>query len=134
MGALDGVTRTRLESVGEESAAVFQDALSAGNLEALVTLYEPDAVLVPEPGQIAAGLGAIRDSFARLLAAGGTFRITAKGVQEAAGLALESYEWTLDARGAGGDPITMGGPGTIVYRRQPDGRWLAVIDNPFPFV
>ena len=41
---------------------LFEQAFSAGDIEALMALYEPDAALVPQPGAIAEGSAAVRES------------------------------------------------------------------------
>jgi hypothetical protein len=43
-------TVIRIEHV-EEAGKVFQDAFNAGDIDGLVSLFEPDAVLVPDPGK-----------------------------------------------------------------------------------
>jgi ketosteroid isomerase-like protein len=40
-------------------------------------------------------------------------------------------EWTLSGTGQDGKPVTMGGLSADVLRRQPDGRWLIAVDNPW---
>jgi ketosteroid isomerase-like protein len=32
-----------------------------------------------------------------------------------------------------GNPVSLSGLAAVVHRRQADGFWLYVIDNPFPF-
>ena len=44
----------------EELDQLFSEALNAGDLDALVALYEPQAVFVSEPGQTVSGTEAIR--------------------------------------------------------------------------
>jgi ketosteroid isomerase-like protein len=41
---------------------LFAEAFNAPDLDALVALYEPEAVLVPQAGQRAAGRDAIREA------------------------------------------------------------------------
>ncbi len=45
---------------------------NAGDVEGLVALYEPDAVMVGPDGEALAGLDAVRANWAGLLAMGGT--------------------------------------------------------------
>ena len=45
----------------EELDQLFGEALNAGDLDALVALYEPQAVFVSEPGQTLTGTAAIRE-------------------------------------------------------------------------
>jgi ketosteroid isomerase-like protein len=44
-------------------------------------------------------------------------------------LALTHGRWTLTGSD-GGELIEMSGRGTMVSRRQPDGSWRIVLDNP----
>jgi hypothetical protein len=46
----------------EQIHGLFEQAFNAGDLEALMALYEPDAALIPRPGAVAEGTAAIRDS------------------------------------------------------------------------
>jgi ketosteroid isomerase-like protein len=44
---------------------------------------------------------------------------------------MTSLRWQLTATGPDGSPISMTGHSAEVARRQPDGSWRFVIDNPF---
>src|SRR4029450_10309582 len=46
-------------------------------------------------------------------------------------LALTTSKWVLEGIGADGKPARMEGQSAEVARRQPDGTWLFVIDNPY---
>ncbi|MEK7387966.1 MAG: nuclear transport factor 2 family protein, partial [candidate division NC10 bacterium] len=46
----------------EDLHRLFAAALNAGDRDALMSLYEPDATLVPQPGQAAIGKAAIREA------------------------------------------------------------------------
>src|SRR5215217_2243615 len=46
----------------EQIHGLFEQAFNSGDLEALMALYEPDAALIPQPGTVAEGTAAIRDS------------------------------------------------------------------------
>lgn len=93
--------------------------LNAGDVEGLVALYEPEAVLALPDGQVASGAGEIRKAYEHLLAAQPTF---APGQQQPTvrngDLALTSVR------------LADGGVTVEVARRQPDGTWLWVIDQP----
>ena len=45
-------------------------------------------------------------------------------------IALLSNEYTLEGTGEDGKPFTLTGKTSEVVRRQPDGRWLYIIDHP----
>ena len=46
-------------------------------------------------------------------------------------IALIRTSWHLTGTAPDGNPFDMGGQTAVVLRRQPDGNWLEVIDNPF---
>lgn len=92
---------------------------NAQDLDGIVELYEPDAVVTFDRARPAIGHDAIRRAFADLLATNVTF--TAEGQRpplEVGDLAVTS--WTSGPTGYTCE----------VARRQPDGSWLWVIDIP----
>ena len=115
----------------EEVDQLFARAFSNGDLEALVALYEPDATLVPQPGQTAVGRDAIREALKGFLTLCGEFRTELMNVVQAGDLALVRSDWSLVGTGPGGCLVDLSGRGVEVVRRQPDGTWLFAIDNPY---
>ena len=108
-----------------EIHALFLDAFNRGDVEALVALYEPGAVLVTGGGTVA-GHEAIRVAYDRMLARHGRMELETRSVVESAeGLAVLHASWTLHTAGS-----TAQGISTEVVRRQSDGSWLFVIDEP----
>ena len=79
----------------EQMHAVFEHAFNAGDLEALMGLYEPDAALIPQPGAIAEGTAAIRDSLRWFLDRGGQSTLDTKLVLRVGDLAFLSNRWSL---------------------------------------
>jgi len=51
----------------EEWPGLFERRLNAGDLEAVVVLYDPDASFVPKSGETVSGRDAIRPMLARLI-------------------------------------------------------------------
>jgi ketosteroid isomerase-like protein len=101
----------------EDLGRFFVGRANAGDLEGLVALYEPDAVLSVPGGAAVTGTDAIRQALGRFLA--GSPKVSGKS-QPALGfgeLALTSTRFD-------------GGATAEVARRQPDGTWLWVIDQP----
>ena len=59
------------------------------------------------------------------------FTVKARSVQSGDGsLALTGLKWSATGTDPAGKPVTMSGNSTEVVRRQSDGTWLFVIDNP----
>ncbi|MGH3645956.1 MAG: YybH family protein [Micromonosporaceae bacterium] len=103
----------------EDLSRFFVERANAGDVEGLVALYEPDAVLALPAGQITTGSEAIRQEFRQLLADNPTF---APGELRPA---LRHGDLALTSTRLPG-----GGATAEVARRQPDGTWLWVIDEP----
>ena len=99
-------------------ARIFVERANAGDLEGIVALFEPDAVMAGVDGGDIAGHEAIRVKYATVLAGCPRFGL---GNQQPAmicgDLALTST-WFDD-----------GGAAAEVARRQPDGTWLWLIDK-----
>jgi uncharacterized protein (TIGR02246 family) len=117
-------------STPEALMRTFSACVNAGDLDGLVALYEPDAVFEPQPGIVVQGHAAIRDALEQLLSLGPT--ITADTVQVLVGgdVALVVNEWALTGTAPDGTTVRQGGRSADVVRRQPDGRWLVVVDKP----
>ena len=62
----------------EQMHGLFEQAFNAGDLDALMALYEPDAALIPQPGVTVAGSAAIRDSLRWFLDRGGMITLDTK--------------------------------------------------------
>ena len=107
------------------------DALNRGDLEAALALYEPDAVLIARPGQIARGSTELRAALGRFIELKPTLRSQTQNVVQVDEIALYMSRWTLQGTDGSGQAITMGGESTDILRRQEDGRWLIAIDNPW---
>jgi uncharacterized protein (TIGR02246 family) len=110
---------------------LFARAFNAGDPDALIALYEPGATLVPTPGQPVTGAGLIRTALNGLLGLKGTIALETRGVLLAGDVALLHAQWTLTGTMPNGSPLEMAGRSNEVARRQPDGSWLYVIDDPF---
>lgn len=114
----------------EDMTGAFAEAFSAGNVDALVNLYEEKAVLAPQPGARVVGKAGIREAFTRMTAGRPRMSMKAVMIMERDGLALVRHEWVMTGTDAGGQPVERKGTSAEVLRRQPDGRWLYVLDHP----
>jgi uncharacterized protein (TIGR02246 family) len=113
----------------EEIHAVFEDAFNSGDADALLALYERDAVFEAEPGQLVSGTDAIREVLGVFLAFQGTLTMHKK-VVAAGDIALVKGSWSLTGTGPDGSEVNLSGESTEIVRRQADGTWLYVIDIP----
>jgi uncharacterized protein (TIGR02246 family) len=114
----------------EQIHRLFEQAFNAGDIESLMALYEPDATLIPQPGTVAEGTAAIRDSLRWFLDRGGKITLDTKLVLCVGDLAFLANRWSLTGGTMpDGSPAELGATTAEVARRQPDGTWLYVIDN-----
>lgn len=100
------------------------------NLDALVALYEPDALFIPAPGVVHAGHAAIRGALGQLLSLRPVMETNVREVHEVADTALVVVDWELRGTAPDGSAVTQGGKSADVLRRQADGTWRVTIDHP----
>jgi uncharacterized protein (TIGR02246 family) len=114
----------------EEIHALIAGAFNAGDLDAFLALHEEGATTVvpPEGGRVS-GHDAIRAALEPTFALRPAFRSEVVGKLQSDGLALTHARWNLVGT-AGGERVELSGRGTVVSRRQPDGSWRIVLDNP----
>ena len=115
----------------EEGPRLWAENFIAGDLDNLVALYEEDAALVAQPGEVVTGTDAIREALSGFLATQPTFNLEVRKVLDTGDIALCFSDWTLAGTGPDGEPIELAGHTSDVMRRQPDGSWRFVIDNPW---
>ena len=117
----------------EDMNAAFAEACNSGDVEQVLALYEPDALLAPQPGRRARGETEIREALLELLALHGRMTSTNAYCMPVGDLALLQGDWTFAGTGPDGTPVELAGRSAEVVRRQPDGSWRYVIDHPFGF-
>jgi len=101
----------------------FQRLARAKDIDGLLDLYEPSASIVASPGRTVAGTDAIRATLAALLGAGEDPTLTERYIYDTGdGLALASCAWSVGP---------LAGTTAEILRRQSDGTWKYVLDNPF---
>ena len=110
--------------------ATFADSVNRANLDALVALYEPDAVFVPAPGVVHRGHAAIRAALAELLALRPTMTTEVREIHEDGDVALAIVDWSLRGSAPDGSEVLQGGKSADVLRKRPDGTWRVSIDHP----
>ena len=97
----------------------------------MVALYEPKACLVLDGGSIARGTRAIRKAIATFAAMKPKFQMNVGRIVKAGEeLAVLYDDWALEAVGSDGAPLTDKGKATEIVRRQRNGTWRFVVDDP----
>jgi ketosteroid isomerase-like protein len=109
---------------------LFEQGFNAGDIDALMALYEPESALIPQPGTVVEGPAAIRESLVWFLDRRGRITLDTKLVVRVGDLAFLANRWSLTGGTMpDGSPAELGATTAEVARRQHDGTWLYVIDN-----
>lgn len=104
----------------EEISRLFVELSNAGDADGVAGLYAEDAVMAYPPGRTTVGRAAIRELWASVLAHGPHFEYE-EGLPT---LVLGDIALTSTA------PKDNAGARAQVVRRQPDGSWLRILDQP----
>jgi uncharacterized protein (TIGR02246 family) len=106
-------------------------AANANDLDAMVALYAPDAVLYPPDGMEARGSDAIRAHLAPMFASNTLRDVKIDGERYETRSDISTgwgrFTMTLVPK-TGGEPVTFGGRFTAVAKRT-GGRWFYIVDH-----
>jgi len=115
----------------EEVLNSIAEGINTGDLDSLMGLYDGEARFASQPGQLAKSPESVRQSLRSFIDLKGKLDLKVKRVLQASDLALVISEWTFNGTGSDGNPVNMAAKAADVLRRQADGSWRFVIDNPW---
>ncbi len=111
---------------------LFEEHVNAGDVEAVVALYEEGGSLMHHDGGVATGHAAIRGVIARLVAMQPTLQNNVvRAVTAGEDLAVLYNDWSMSAKGRDGRLLERAGKAIEVVRRRADGTWRFAIDDPY---
>lgn len=127
------VQLSKLAREPEECSRVLVAALESGDIELSVALYEPTAVLFKKSGETMTGLDAIRANNAGVIALKPKFTIAfIKATLSGDGtLATNRMKAELAFTKPDGQLVKTNVDTLEVLRRQEDGSWRYIIDDPY---
>jgi len=108
-----------------EASRLFEERFASSDLDGLMDLYEDGAVFTNAQGAHE-GSDAIREVLAGYLSTGASIAMNDSVSFEAGELALVHWAWTMTFP----DGRVAEGATAEVLRRQSDGSWKFIIDNP----
>ena len=114
----------------EDVYDLFVDRYLAKDVPGMLAIYEPTARFVTQDERIVDTHEKIGAELSALLALGGTISVDPPDVVMLGELAQLHANWRITGTGTNGDQ-TISSRTSDIFRRQPDGRWLVVVDNPF---
>ena len=103
----------------EEVLNSVTEGINAGDLDSLVTLYEPLACFASQPGQLAKSPDGIRESLRGFIDMNGKLDLKVKRVLRASDLALVTTEWSFSGTGSNGKRVDMTGNLQTFYVNSP---------------
>lgn len=109
----------------------MNSAFGRGDIDTVMSTYEPGAVVVGQPDTPTSGDAQLRAMFASFIATKAKFVLGEHDVVQAGDLALHITDWQMTGQAPDGTALTGRGLSVAVLRRQRDGSWAMVIDNPF---
>jgi uncharacterized protein (TIGR02246 family) len=111
---------------------IFQEAMNEGDLDKAIALYDDNAVFVQEPGKPAiTGLDNIREVLKQFQAIKPKLKVKVMQFVEADDVAFFTLKWEIKGTSPEGEEIQMSSYDGNVVKRQADGSWKTIIDNPF---
>ena len=114
----------------EQVLETIVEGINSGNLDTLMPLYESEAAFATQPGP-RARLTWRPSCACRLHLDEGKLDLEVTRVLEVDDLALVTGTWSFDGTGPDGEPVRLAASNADVLRRQADGTWRFVIDNPW---
>ena len=107
------------------------DGINSGDLGSLMPLYESEAAFATQPGSLAHGPAGISDALSGFISMKGKLDLEVTRILEVDDLALVTGVWSFNGTGPDGEPVQLAASNADVLRRQADGTWRFVIDNPW---
>jgi|SRR5918992_1887825 ketosteroid isomerase-like protein len=108
----------------EEICRLFQQYMAKGDIDAVLSVYDPEAVFLNQSGEVKTG-EALRQELAAFAGTKAIFDFNIKQVIQSGDIALMHTEWKVSS------PQQMSVYAIEVARRQPDGTWRWLIGDPF---
>jgi ketosteroid isomerase-like protein len=119
--SIEGARSASDLSTPERTMASFVAHVHSRDLEALMTLYEPDAVFHPSSGGVPTGTDEIRGGLAQLLTLKPPVNVEVSDTLSSGDIALVVNDWLMTGTAPDGSEVAGGGRSADVLRRQADG-------------
>jgi uncharacterized protein (TIGR02246 family) len=113
----------RAEDAHETLAAAF----NTGDVDTVLSMYDYDGIIVPEPGKPVAGKEKFREAIKAILSVKGKMEIKTVYCLQAGDVAVGRSEWNI----TDGNEVKVSAKGIELMKQQPDGSWKIVIDHAF---
>lgn len=115
----------------ENAVKYFRHCILTGDLNGALSCFDKDGVYIERDGQEIKGLENIKKPLEHLC----NWKPDIKGKKQKLTIvgdyAVWVDQWTLKASSPDGNPIEMDGATTCMMKKNEEGIWLWLVDNPF---
>ena len=111
----------------EDAHATLAAAFNTGNIATVLSMYDFNGIIVPEPGKPVSGKEKFEEAIKAILSIKGKMEIKTVYCLQTGNLAVGRSEWNI----TDGNEVKVSAKGIEVMEQQPDGTWKIVIDHAF---
>ena len=111
----------------EDAHATLAAAFNTGDVETVLSMYDYDGIIVPEPGKPVSGKAKFEEAIKAILSVKGRMEIKTVYCLQAGDVAVGRSEWNI----TDGTEVKVSAKGIELMKQQPDGSWKIVIDHAF---
>jgi uncharacterized protein (TIGR02246 family) len=116
-----------LPKKAEDAHATLAAAFNTGNPAIVLSMYDFNGIIVPEPGKPVSGKEKFEEAIKSILSIKGTMEIKTVFCLQAGDIAVGRSEWNI----TDGNEVKIRAEGIEIMKQQADGSWKIVIDHAF---
>jgi uncharacterized protein (TIGR02246 family) len=116
-----------LPTRAQDAHATLAAAFNTGNVDTVLSMYDFNGIIVPEPGKAVSGREQFEEAIRAILSIKGKMEIKTVYCLQTGNLAVGRSEWNI----TDGQEVKISSRGIEVMKEQPDGTWKIVIDHAF---
>jgi ketosteroid isomerase-like protein len=106
---------------------IWAESFERGDVETILSLYDPEATIVANPGNPIRGMDELRQTLQAYVDMHGTLKAEQGAIVHGPGVATSYIPWVFDAD-LEGEPFHLDAVATVMLANRPDG-WVALIDD-----
>lgn len=111
----------------EDAHATLAAAFNTGNVATVLSMYDYNGIIVPEPGKPVSGREKFEEAIKAILSIKGKMEIKTVYCLQTGNLAVGRSEWNI----TDGNEVKVSAKGIEVMKQQEDGTWKIVVDHAF---
>lgn len=116
-----------LPTRASDAHATLAAAFNTGNVATVMSMYDVNGIIVPEPGKPVSGKEQFEEAIKAILSIKGKMEIKTVYCLQTGNLAVGRSEWNI----TDGQEVKVSAKGIELMQQQADGTWKIVIDHAF---